>query len=330
MSTAVQPLLAIHGLKTRFRTRQGVVNAVDGVDLELASGECLGIVGESGSGKSATFLSVMGLIKPPGWIAAGEIRFAGRDLVKLSPRELRAMRGRDIAITMQDALTALNPALTVETQIVETILAHDTTLLHGRSGQARARERALEMLQLVGIPDAKRRLRDYPHQFSGGMRQRVMLTIALACRPQLLIADEPTTALDVTIQAQVLDLIAEMRRKLNMSVVLISHNLGIVAQYCDRVAIMYAGQVVECGPTGQVIQAPRHPYTQGLMRSMPLLSDPGRPVQPIMGQVPDLIELPPGCRFLPRCPLAEEKCRIEVPLFPTGSGQVARCVKVVQ
>ena len=328
MSESTQPLLQIRGLCTRFHTRQGVVNAVDGVDLEVFLGECLGVVGESGSGKSVTFLSVLGLVKPPGRIEAGEIRFAGRNLVGLAPRELRAVRGRDIAMTMQDALTALNPAFTVETQIVETIRAHDVRLPRGRAGRALAREQALEILRLVGIPEAERRLRDYPHQFSGGMRQRVMIAIALACRPRLLIADEPTTALDVTIQAQVLDLVAEMRARLGMSVVLVSHDLGVVAEHCDRVAVMYAGQIVESGPTREVIRAPRHPYTKGLLRSIPLLSDPDRPIRPIDGQVPDLVHLPPTCRFLPRCPEAGPECERLVPLFPAGAGRAARCVRV--
>ncbi len=321
------PLLAIRDLRTWFHTRQGVVKAVDGVDLDVMPGECLGVVGESGSGKSVTFLSVLGLVKPPGRIEGGTVVFGGSDLAQLPPDALRALRGRDIAITLQDALTALNPALRVEEQIVETILAHDRDLPAGRGRRVAARAKALEMLRLVGIPDAERRMRDYPHQFSGGMRQRVMITIALACRPRLLIADEPTTALDVTVQAQVLALIAEMRRALGMSVVLISHNLGVVARYCDRIALMYAGQVVETGPTRAVIAAPRHPYTQGLLRSMPLLSDPGRPIQPIEGQVPDLIDLAPECRFLPRCPRAAEQCRQPVPLLPMGEARQARCVR---
>ncbi|MCC6469965.1 MAG: ABC transporter ATP-binding protein [Alphaproteobacteria bacterium] len=317
-------LLAIRGLRTWFTTRQGVVKAVDGVDLDVLPGECLGVVGESGSGKTATFLSVLGLVKPPGRIEAGQIIFGGRDLAQLPAAELRALRGRDIAITMQDALTALNPALTVGEQIVETIRAHD----RGVAGPAAARARAVELLRLVGMPEPERRLGDYPHQFSGGMRQRVMITIALSCRPKLLIADEPTTALDVTIQAQVLDLIATMRRQLGMSVVLISHNLGVVAEYCDRVALMYAGQVVESGPTRAVIAAPRHPYTQGLLRSMPLLSDPDRPIRPIAGQVPDLIDLPEECRFLPRCPHAADACRHDIRLLPAGAGRWARCVRI--
>jgi oligopeptide/dipeptide ABC transporter ATP-binding protein len=225
---------------------------------------------------------------------------------------------------MQDALTALNPALTIGEQIVETIRAHDKAV----ASAGAARERAVQMLRLVGLPEPERRLGDYPHQFSGGMRQRVMITIALCCRPKLLIADEPTTALDVTIQAQVLDLIAAMRRQLGMSVVLISHNLGVVAEHCDRVALMYAGQVVETGPTGAVIAQPRHPYTQGLLRSMPVLSDPGRPIRPIAGQVPDLIDLPAECRFMPRCPQAGEECRRAVPIVPAGEARQARCVRI--
>jgi oligopeptide/dipeptide ABC transporter ATP-binding protein len=324
----MSPLLSVRGLRTWFHTRGGVVHAVDGVDLDVLPGECLGVVGESGSGKSVTFMSVLGLVRPPGRIEGGEVRFAGRDLLRLRPRELRALRGRDIAITMQDALTALNPAFTVETQIVETILAHGTSLLEGRAGPGGARAEALEMLRLVGIPEPERRIRDYPHQFSGGMRQRVMIAIALACRPKLLIADEPTTALDVTIQAQVLDLIGDIRRRLGMSVVLISHDLGVVAEHCERIVVMYAGQVVETGPTAAVIAEPRHPYTRGLLRSIPLLSDPDRPIRPIEGQVPDLANLPATCRFLPRCPEAGEECRRAIPLLPAGARRYARCVRV--
>jgi oligopeptide/dipeptide ABC transporter ATP-binding protein len=322
------PLLAISGLEVRFHTRAGPVRAVDGVDLEVMPGECLGVVGESGSGKSVTFLAVLGLLRAPGRIEAGEALFEGRDLAKLSQRELRRIRGREIAITMQDALTALNPALTVETQITETLLAHDRDLPRSRAGRRQARATAIEMLRLVGLPEPERRLHDYPHQFSGGMRQRVMIAIALACRPRLLIADEPTTALDVTIQAQVLDLVSEMRAKLGMSVVLISHDLGVVAEHCERIAVMYAGQVVESGPTAEVIADPRHPYTKGLLRSIPLLSDPDRPIRPIEGQVPDLLEVPDTCRFLPRCAEAGAACHRLVPLHPAGPGRAARCVKV--
>jgi oligopeptide/dipeptide ABC transporter ATP-binding protein len=326
--TGPEPLLAIRGLETRFHTRHGVVRAVEGVDLEVLPGECLGVVGESGSGKSVTFLSVLGLVRPPGRVAAGEIRFLGRDLARLPERELRAVRGRDIAITLQDALTALNPAFTVEQQIVETVRAHDPDLPRGRAGRAAARGRALELLRLVGIPEPERRLESYPHQLSGGMRQRVMIAIALSCRPRLLIADEPTTALDVTIQAQVLDLIGQMRTRLGMSVVLISHDLAVVAEHCERIAVMYAGQVVEQGPTAAVIGSPRHPYTQGLLRSIPVLEDLDRPIRPIPGQVPDPAAPPAGCRFEPRCPKAAAECRRPVPLRPAGPDRLARCIRL--
>jgi oligopeptide/dipeptide ABC transporter ATP-binding protein len=280
------------------------------------------VVGESGSGKSVTFLSVLGLVRPPGRVEAEAIVFGGRDIGRLPPAEIRAIRGRDIAMTMQDALTALNPAFTVETQIVETIRAHEPGV-----AAAEARRRAIEMLRLVGIPDAERRLSAYPHQFSGGMRQRVMVAIALSCRPRLLIADEPTTALDVTIQSQVLDLIDDMRAELGMSVVLITHDLGIVAERCDRVAVMYAGQVVETGPTRSVVAAPSHPYTRGLLRSMPRLSHLDEPLRPIDGQVPDPSRLPAGCRFQPRCASAVDACADPVPLRRLGAGRAARCVR---
>ena len=322
MSTAA--LLSIRGLRTVFPTRQGLVRAVDGVDLDVAAGECLGVVGESGSGKSVTFQSVLGLVRPPGRIEAGEIRFDGRDIAGLTADALRALRGGDIAMTMQDALTALNPAFTVETQIVETLRAH-------RQGKAVARAlraTAVELLAQVGIPDPESRLGQYPHQFSGGMRQRVMIAIAIACRPRLLIADEPTTALDVTIQAQVLDLLAAMRAQSGMGMVLISHDLGVVASHCDRVAVMYGGQVVESGPTRAVIDAPRHPYTRGLLRSRPDLAHPDRPIVPIGGQIPDPAAPPPGCRFRPRCPEAGAGCDVSVPLHDLGAGRAARCVRV--
>jgi oligopeptide/dipeptide ABC transporter ATP-binding protein len=316
-----ETLLAIEDLRVAFQTRHGLVRAVDGVSLTVRPGECLGIVGESGSGKSVTFASVMGLIRPPGQIESGRIRFEGRDLVGLDTRSYRRLRGREIAMTLQDAQTSLNPALTVGTQIMEVLLAHGDD-----PGSARAR--AVEMMTMVGIPAAERRLGDYPHQFSGGMRQRMMIAIALSCRPKLLIADEPTTALDVTIQAQVLELIASIRARLGMSVVLITHDLGVVAEYCDRVAVMYAGQIVEAGPTAQVIGDPRHPYTAGLLRSVPVLSDLDRPIRPIEGQIPELIDLPPGCRFMPRCPLAQTACGSAVPMVGFAEGRAARCVLV--
>ena len=322
------PLLEIRGLEVVFPTRGGLVRAVDGVDLEVFPGECLGVVGESGSGKSVTFMAVLGLLRPPGRIAAGEIRFAGRTISNLPEAELRDLRGRAIAITLQDALTALNPALTVEQQISETIETHDPDLPRGRARRRILRDRALELLRLVGIPEPARRLETYPHELSGGMRQRVMIAIALSCRPQLLIADEPTTALDVTIQAQVLDLLAELRERLGTAMVLISHDLGVVAEHCARVVVMYAGQVVERGPTAAVIGDPHHPYTQGLLRSIPSLEAPERPIRPIPGQMADPIRPPPGCRFAPRCGLARPACRAPIALRPIDGTRAARCIEI--
>jgi oligopeptide/dipeptide ABC transporter ATP-binding protein len=321
------PVLEISNLKTCFDTRDGLVTAVDGVSLTVNSGECLGVVGESGSGKSVTFASVMGLIKPPGFIADGSIRFEGTELVGLDAGKYRKLRGKEIAMTMQDALTALNPAYTVSDQIIEVLLVHDDTLSgSNRAKKAQAREKALEMMDLVGIPSAKDRLDEYPHQFSGGMRQRIMIAIALACRPTLLIADEPTTALDVTIQAQVLELIADIRKKLGMSVVLITHDLGVVAEYCDRLVVMYAGQAVETGPTREVIDTPQHPYTRGLLGSIPRLSDLDRRIRPIEGSVPELIDLPPHCRFIGRCSQATELCETPIDMRDLGSERQVRCV----
>ncbi len=322
-------LLEVTNLHTEFTARAGLVRAVDGVNLRVSRGECLGVVGESGSGKSVTFSSVMGLVRAPGRVTQGSIFFDGRNLRDLSPEEMRAIRGRDIAMTMQDALTALNPALTVGEQLAEVLVAHDETLPAGRLARRGAiRERSVEMLGLVGIPSPDTRLRQYPHEFSGGMRQRIMIAIALACRPKLLIADEPTTALDVTIQAQVLELITDIRARLGMAVVLITHDLGVVAEHCDRVMVMYAGQVVEEGPTGQVIGQPRHPYTRGLLASIPRPALRGQPLTPIRGQVPDLVGLPPQCRFHSRCPLARPECLVEVPMLVAGPGRRARCLRL--
>ncbi len=323
-----ETILSLRGLSTSFNTHDGVVKAVQDVDLDVMRGECLGIVGESGSGKSVTFASVMGLIKPPGRITSGSVLFDGVDLTQLDAKALRALRGKRIAMTMQDALTALNPSMTVQTQLCEAILAHDDEVLslprHQRMTQARAR--AVEMMALVGIPSPAARLREYPHQFSGGMRQRIMIAIALACKPQLLIADEPTTALDVTIQAQVLELIAELRARLGMSVVLITHDLGVVAEQCDRVVVMYAGQVMETGPTAQVIANPRHPYTRGLLASMPRLDDPSAPIRPIQGMVPSLIDFPQQCRFHSRCDQRQDACKTEIPLRRHADGRSVRCL----
>ncbi len=322
------PLLRVRGLRTYFQTRQGLVKAVDGVDLDVWAGECLGVVGESGSGKSVTFASVMGLVRPPGRIEAGSILFEDRELTTIDARSMRRIRGKEIAMTLQDSLTALNPAFTVGIQIMESVLTHDETLGHGRDRTQRAREQAIEMMGLVGIPDAETRMDDYPHQFSGGMRQRIMIATALACRPKLLIADEPTTALDVTIQAQVLDLVADIRAKLGMSVVIITHDLGVVAEHCQRVVVMYGGQVVESGPTREVVREPRHPYTRGLLRSIPRLADRKSPILPIEGTVPEPIDLPDECRFRPRCPEAEDDCRYPVAMRAAGSDRQVRCIHV--
>jgi len=319
------PLLEVNDLRVGFATARGMVQAVDGVSLHVMPGESLGVVGESGSGKSVTFAAVMGLVKPPGRVEGGSIRFAGRELAALTPAQWRALRGRSIAMTLQDALTALNPALTVGTQIIEVLLAHAEDLPAGwRARRSAARACAIEALRLVGIPDPVGRLDEYPHQFSGGMRQRVMIAIALSCRPRLLIADEPTTALDVTVQAQVLDLIGDLRRELGMSLVLVTHDLGVVAEHCDRVAVMYAGQVVETGPTQAVIATPHHPYTQGLLRSIP---EPGREIRPIEGQVPELLGLGTQCRFLPRCPVAQPLCELPVHMDVLPGGRALRCVR---
>jgi oligopeptide/dipeptide ABC transporter ATP-binding protein len=323
-ATKPVPLLAIRDLRVDFATSRGTVRAVDGVSLDVLEGECLGVVGESGSGKSVTFLSVLGLAR--GGRIGGSIRFEGRELTALPVPALRALRGREIAITLQDALTALNPALTIGTQIEEALLAHAQDL-PARSRRRAARERAIGMLRLVGLPAAERRLREYPHQLSGGMCQRVMIAVALCCRPKLLIADEPTTALDVTIQAQVLELIADIRRELGMSVVLITHDLGVVAESCDRIAVFYAGQVVESGPVRAVLDAPAHPYTRGLLASIPRLPAAGV-LRPIAGQVPELANLPAECRFLPRCGNASDACRHPIAMRPVGPGREARCVLV--
>jgi len=315
-------LLSVRGLRTVFPTRRGLLAAADGIDFDIAPGEALGVVGESGSGKSVTFLSVLGLVRPPGRIEAGEIFFDGSDLRRMPPAELRRMRGAMMALAMQDALSALNPALTIGTQLTETLRAHDIP--------GDARSEAVRLLAQVGIPDAARRLHDYPHQFSGGMRQRAMIAIALAARPRLLVADEPTTALDVTIRAQVLDLLDALRAERQLAVAMITHDLAVVAERCPRVMVMYAGQVVETGPTAAVIARPRHPYTQGLMQSLPQLEDPDRPLHPIPGQVPDLATVDAGCRFRNRCALALADCASPVALLPVGENRSSRCIRAAE
>jgi peptide/nickel transport system ATP-binding protein len=319
------PLLEIRGLKTHFATDDGMVRAVDGVDLAIEAGETLGIVGESGCGKTVTALSALKLIPmPPGRIVAGEILWRGRDLVPLGPEEMRAIRSKEIAIVFQEPMTSLNPVYTVGEQIAETIRLHEGL------GRRAALARAAEMLRLVHIPNPERRVRDYPHQFSGGMRQRVMIAMALSCSPKLLIADEPTTALDVTIQAQILDLLAEMKSRFGMAVMLITHAMGVVAETAQRVVVMYAGKVVEEAPVEELFAAPRHPYTQGLIRSIPRLdaaAERKHRLEAIAGVVPSLLDPPPGCRFAARCRFAKPVCtEATPPLREVAPGHKVACV----
>ncbi|HEX9182520.1 MAG TPA: ABC transporter ATP-binding protein [Burkholderiales bacterium] len=318
-------LLEIRGLKTHFATDEGMVHAVDGVDLAIERGETLGVVGESGCGKSVTALTVMKLLAmPPARIVAGEIRWRGRDLVPLAPAAMRLIRSREIAMVFQEPMTSLNPVYTVGGQIAEVLRLHQ-----GLSRRA-AMARAVEMLRLVHIPHPERRARDYPHQFSGGMRQRVMIAMALACEPQLLIADEPTTALDVTIQAQILELLGELKAKMGMAVMLITHAMGVIAETAQRVAVMYAGKVVEEAPVAELFRAPRHPYTRGLIRSIPridLAATRKERLEAIPGVVPSLLEPAPGCRFAPRCVHAREECRATPALREIGPGHKVACVR---
>ncbi len=318
-------LLEIRNLHTYFQTREGLVCAVDGVSLYLDRGELLGLVGESGCGKSITALSIMRLVGAPGKIVAGEILFDGRDLVKLSNAEMRSVRGNDVAMIFQDPMSSLNPVFTVGEQIAEALR------LHRKLSRSAARAAAIEAMREVAIPDAEMRAKDYPHQLSGGMRQRVMIAMALACDPKLLIADEPTTALDVTIQAQILELLNDLRRTRELAVLLITHDLGVVAEVADRVAVMYTGQIVEDSPVNELFARPKHPYTEGLLRSVPKLTHAAvakKPrLQTIDGTVPRLTALPPGCHFEPRCPYRMPRCREqEIPLYPVGDGVTARCV----
>jgi len=319
----VGTLLDVRNLQTHFSTRGGVVRAVDGVSWDVQEGETVALVGESGCGKSVTALSIMRLIAPPaGRIAGGQVLFKGRDLLALSEEEMRHVRGREIGMVFQEPMTSLNPVLTIGRQLTEGLE------IHLGMSQADARKRAEEMLGLVGIPDAGRRLRQYPHQFSGGMRQRMMIAMALACNPSLVLADEPTTALDVTIQAQILELMKDLSRRLGVAMLIITHNLGVVARYADRVNVMYAGRIIERGTAPDIYHAPRHPYTLGLLRSVPRLDEPRRSrLAPIEGQPPDLTRLPPGCAFAPRCAFRVERCAQEVPpLAPIGApGHVSAC-----
>jgi len=320
---SAQPLLDVRGLVTEFHSSEGVFKAVDDISFSVARGETLGIVGESGCGKSVTSLSVMGLIpRPPGKIPAGEIVFEGRDLLTLSSRQMRDVRGNDISMIFQEPMTSLNPVYTVGQQIMEGILLHENI------SEAQARERAIEMLRLVRIPSPEGRVDDFPHQMSGGMRQRVMIAMALACNPKLLIADEPTTALDVTIQAQILDLMRDLRERTGTAIMLITHDLGVIAELADRVVVMYAGKVVEEARVGDLFTDPQHPYTLGLLGSIPKLDVEEERLATIEGSVPNPYNMPAGCKFNPRCPFADDKCRQEVPaLAEVKPGHKVACWK---
>jgi oligopeptide transport system ATP-binding protein len=316
------PLLEVRDLETHFHTQDGVVKAVNGVSFHVNRGETLGIVGESGCGKSVTSLSIMRLIpNPPGRIAGGQILFDGQDLLKVSEEEMRSIRGNRIAMIFQDPMTSLNPVLTVGRQITESLE------LHMKLSKREAQSRAAELLDMVGIPSARTRLDNYPHQFSGGMRQRVMIAMAISCNPELLIADEPTTALDVTIQAQILELINRLRDELDTAVIMITHDLGVVAGMTDRVTVMYAGKVVEEGSTKEIFANPRMPYTIGLLRSIPRLDEErGRKLTPIRGLPPSLVDLPAICPFSPRCDYAQEQCLSTAPgLRAVGNDHNAAC-----
>ncbi|MBN9487871.1 MAG: ABC transporter ATP-binding protein [Alphaproteobacteria bacterium] len=318
-------LLDIRELKTWFATDDGMVRAVDGVDLKIGRGETVGVVGESGCGKTVTARSVLKLIDmPPGRFEGGQILWQGRDLLPLGAAEMDKIRAREIAIIFQEPMTSLNPVYTVGAQIAEVLREHE------KLTRRQAIDRAAEMLSLVNIPNAKARVHDYPHQFSGGMRQRVMIALALSCRPKLLIADEPTTALDVTIQAQILELMQEMKERFGMAIMLITHAMGVVAETCQRVVVMYAGKVVEEAPAVALFGNPRHPYTQGLIRSIPRVdraAEHKERLEAIQGTVPSLLNPPPGCRFAQRCRFASDVCRQAMPpLKQVGPGHFVRCV----
>ncbi len=315
-------LLEVKNLETRFFTQDGVVHAVNGISYTLDKGETLAIVGESGSGKSVSVLSILRLIPhPPGKITGGEVWFEGKDLLKMSDSEIRHIRGNKIAMIFQDPMTSLNPVLTIGFQVMEALQ------LHMGMNKQQARERTIELLEMVGIPDAEKRLKDYPHQFSGGMRQRVMIAMGLACNPQILIADEPTTALDVTIQAQIVDLVKKLQKEIGMSVIWITHDLGVVAGLADRVIVMYAGSIVESAPVKELYGNPKHPYTLGLLRSIPRMDRPRKKkLTPIKGLPPNLIDMPPGCPFAPRCEYRTERCLHEKPeLREVGPGHRIAC-----
>ncbi|WP_144380608.1 ABC transporter ATP-binding protein [Thermotoga caldifontis] len=314
-------LLRVEDLTVKFFTSDGIVHAVDGVSFSVGTEEVLGMVGESGCGKSVTSLAIMRLLPvPPARIVSGKVFFDGKNLLELPEAEMRRIRGNAISMIFQEPMTSLNPVITVGKQIAEAITAHQNV------SSEEAKKKAIELLRLVGIPNPEKRYNDYPHQMSGGMRQRAMIAMALACNPRLLIADEPTTALDVTVQAQILDLIAQLKKTFGMSVLLITHDLGVIAEMCDRVIVMYAGQIVEEAPCVDLFESPLHPYTEGLLRSIPKLEPGKKPLYTIEGNVPNSMDLPAGCRFHPRCAYAFDLCREKVPaLINVNEHRRVRC-----
>ena len=314
-------LLEVSGLKTYFQDRRGQVPAVDGVDFVLHKGETLGIVGESGCGKSMTSMSILHLLPPEGHIVGGSIRFKGNDITHLPPDEIAKIRGKEIAMIFQEPMTSLNPVYTVGWQISEMILRHK------KMSKKEAKAKAVEMLRLVNIPAPEKRVDEYPHELSGGMRQRVMIAMALSCNPELLIADEPTTALDVTIQAQILDLMRNLKKELCASIMMITHDLGVVAEMSDYVLVMYAGMVMEYSGVSALFDRPLHPYTQGLIKALPRMEEKQEELYVIKGAVPSLYELPQGCRFWPRCPYATERCKTEMPPLYDLEGRKVRCFR---
>ncbi|WP_312108981.1 ABC transporter ATP-binding protein [Brevibacillus reuszeri] len=320
-----QPVLEVRDLRTTFRSQGQSFHAIDGVSFTIGQGETIGVVGESGCGKSVTSLSIMGLIKPPGQVSGGRILFKGKDLLSLGKKELREIRGNRISMIFQEPMTSLNPVYTVGNQIMEALK------IHTKLGKAERKARTIELLKMVGIPRAEEIITDYPHQLSGGMRQRVMIAMAMACDPELLIADEPTTALDVTIQAQILELMKELQHKHNMSMMLITHDLGVVSEVCDQVIVMYAGMIVEKGPVREILDNPQHPYTQGLLASLPKNAKTNHRLNYIPGQVPPPLQWGKGCRFVDRCTHATERCHQELPgLFAAGPASLAACWLVVE
>jgi len=328
-----QPALELEGLTTIFPLRRGTVQAVTGVSLRLYRGQILGLVGESGCGKSMTMLSILRLVPDPGQIIAGQVRLDGRDLLTLSTSEMRRIRGKEIAMIFQDPMTALNPVFRIGEQIQESLHIHGILDGNGPRGlfergrRRREWEKAVDLLHEVGIPIPGQAAHRYPHEYSGGMQQRALIAIALSCEPKILLADEPTTALDVTVQAQIMDLLRSINREHGTSIILVTHNLSLAAEFCEEIAVMYAGRLVEQGPTEEVIRDPKHPYTQGLLECIPRIQTERRVLHPIRGNVPDLIGLPPGCAFAPRCPHVQEGCTGHaLPLKVLSPGRLVRCI----